>query len=115
MTQTNESSEPPATAAQPSVADRPSQPSRVDRIWSVVAITAGVVFIVTVIFFWGFFLGRATDGPSGGQRASSGSGDSSCPMMGSGGGMRPGTMHPGSSMEPHESGTPTPQPTPHHP
>lgn len=113
MTQTNESSEPPAATAQPSVDDRSGRPSRVDQIWSVVAIAAGVVFIVTVIFFWGFFLGRATDGPNGGQRASGGAGDSSCPMMGSGGGMRPGTMGPGGSMEPHQSATPTPQPTTH--
>lgn len=67
MTQTNESSEPSATAAQPSVADHPNQPSRVDRIWSVVAITAGVVFIVTVIFFWGFFLGEPRTAPAAGS------------------------------------------------
>lgn len=113
MTQSNESSEPPATTAVVSASDHPGRPSRADQIWSVVAITAGVVFIVTVIFFWGFFLGRATDGPNGGHRVSGGSGDSSCPMMGSGGGMRPGTMGPGGSMEPQQSATPTPQPTPH--
>lgn len=106
MTQTTESSEPPAAPAQPSFSDQTGRPSRVDQIWSVVAITAGVVFIVTVIFFWGFFLGRATDSHSSGHQV----GDSSCPMMGSGGGMRPGMMGPGTSTEPHQSGTPTPHP-----
>ena len=114
MTQIPESSEPPVVAAQPSSSDQYGRPSRVDQIWSVVAIAAGALFIVSVIFFWGFFLGRATDGPNGGHRSSGGGmGESSCPMMGSGGGMRPGMMGPGTSTEPHQSTTPAPQPAPH--
>ncbi|BDE17342.1 hypothetical protein Mkiyose1665_49910 [Mycobacterium kiyosense] len=72
---------------------------------AVVGITAGVVFVVAVIFFSGLWLGRATHNPYGGR-------DGSCPMM-SGGGMGPGMMGPGGSMEPHQTATPTPQPTPH--
>lgn len=111
MTDPTNSSEPPAATAQRSVADPSHPPNRLDKIWSVVAITAGAVFIVTVIFFWGFFLGRTTNGPAA-QHVSNGSGGDSCPMMGSGGGTRPGTMSPG-SMEPNPPATPAPQPTPH--
>ncbi len=76
------------------------------------AITAGVVFIVAVIFFSGFFLGRATHGPYGGYPVSGG-GESTCPMMGSGGSMRPGMMSPGGAMEPRQTTAPSTQPTPH--
>ncbi|WP_054586079.1 hypothetical protein [Mycobacterium intracellulare] len=81
-----------------------------DQLSAVVGITAGVMFVVAVIFFSGFWLGRASDG---GYRISSGGRDGACPMMQSGGGMGPGLMGPGGSMNPRQTATPTPQPTPH--
>ncbi|MHA7648887.1 hypothetical protein ACX9NE_03785 [Mycobacterium sp. ML4] len=75
------------------------------------AIAAGVVFIVAVIFFSGFFLGRVTHGPYDGKHVSGG-GESTC-RMGSGGGMGPGMMGPGASREPRQTTMPGPQPTPH--
>ncbi|KAA1248285.1 hypothetical protein F0Q45_21440 [Mycobacterium simiae] len=105
--------EPPAEE-QPRHSDRSDRQGRLDQLWAVVGITAGVVFVVAVIFFSGFFLGRATDGPYGGQRISDGGGGGTCPMMGSGGGMGPGMTGPGGSMAPGQTASPTPQPT-HHP
>ncbi|MCV7310268.1 hypothetical protein [Mycobacterium paraffinicum] len=84
-----------------------------DHLWALVGIAAGVVFIVAVIFFSGFFLGRASDGTYGGHGVSNGGRDATCPMMGSGGGMGPGMMGPGGSMAPGQGATPTPRPTPH--
>ena len=77
-----------------------------------VGITAGVVFVVAVIFFSGLWLGRASDSTYGGHGISSGGREGSCPMM-SGGGMGPGMMGPGGSMSPGQTATPTPQPTAH--
>ncbi|ORA20494.1 hypothetical protein BST12_15125 [Mycobacterium angelicum] len=102
----------PATG-QPSQSDRSDRPGRLDQIWAVVGITAGVVFVVAVIFFSGFFLGRATDNPYGSLRVSDGGRDGVCPMMGSDGGMTPGRMGPGGPMTPGQTATPTPQPMPH--
>lgn len=116
MTQTPESTEPPIATGQSRNLDRSDPPGRLGQLWAAVGIAAGVVFIVAVIFFSGFFLGRDTDGPYdsyGGYRASSGGRDATCPMMGSGGGMGPGMMGPGESMEPRQMATPTPQPMPH--
>lgn len=76
------------------------------------AIAAGVVFIVAVLFFSGFFLGRVTHGPYGGHQVSGG-GESTCPMMGSGGGVSPGMMGPGGSMQPGHTTMPSTQPAPH--
>ncbi|MDP7736282.1 hypothetical protein [Mycobacterium paragordonae] len=112
MTHVPESAEPPTATEQsshPVIADRHS---RVDHLWAIVSITAGVVFIVAVIFFSGFFLGRTTSGPYGMHQNSGGGGGSTCPMMGSGGGMGPGMMGPGGSMEPRQPVTPSPS-TPH--
>jgi hypothetical protein len=104
MTQTPETTEPPTAPAQSPSTDRSDRPSRVDHLWALVGITAGVVFTVAVIFFSGFYLGRATEGPYGMHRVS----DGTCPMMGSGAGMSPG-----GSMGPGHAATPTPQSTPH--
>ncbi len=104
MTQTPESTEPTTATGQPE-SDRSDRTSRVDQLLALVGITAGVVFVVAVIFFSGLWLGRATHSPYGGR-------DGSCPMM-SGGVMAPGMMGPGGSMEPHQTATPTTQPTPH--
>ena len=93
--------------------DRADRHSLLDQVWAVVGITAGVVFVVAVIFFSGFFLGRATDGPYGGHRVSDGGGGGTCPMMGPEGGMGPGMMGPGGPMAPGHSTSPIPQPTPH--
>jgi hypothetical protein len=113
------------------------QRSRLTAVLLWVGIAAGVVFIVAVLFFSGFFLGRQTrwhrgyddnrTGPSG-----------TCPMMGTGGqmpmgpggmmapggGMGPGGMTPGGSapggMTPGESAPGEMSPggastDPHHP
>nr|VTP04422.1 hypothetical protein BIN_B_05534 [Mycobacterium riyadhense] len=114
MAEAPESTEPPSATAQLPYSDRSDRPSRVDHLWALVGITAGVVFIVAVIFFSGFFMGRATDGPYGGHGISNVERDGMCPMMGSGGGMAPGMMGPGGSMgPPGQTGPPTPHPTPH--
>ncbi|MDP7703293.1 MULTISPECIES: hypothetical protein [unclassified Mycobacterium] len=108
MTHVPESAEPTTGTEQlghPRFADRHS---RLDHAWTVVSITAGVVFIVAVIFFSGFFLGRSTSGPYGVHRGYGGETGSTCPMMGSGGGTGPGMMGPGGSMEPRQSTGPSP-------
>lgn len=67
-----------------------------------VGIVAGVLFTVAVIFFSGFFLGRASDGHGwhrgyqGGQMRPDGQMGGGCPMMQmQPGGMQPGGMQPG--------------------
>lgn len=95
---------------------------RLYRTLAWVGITAGVVFIVAVIFFAGLALGRVTGGNhswhrgyQGGQMAPGG-----CPMMGTGGMggamMGPGQMGPGQMgpgrMSPGQPSTPAgPSPT----
>ena len=90
-------------AAEPTVAtdytDRRQQ-HRLHRALAWVGIVAGVVFIVAVIFFTGFFLGRGSGGYHGWHRFPGGQG-SGCPMMQNGGMMRPGG--PG-GMEPDDMG-----------
>lgn len=100
----------------PPAADRHSRLTSV-LLW--VGITAGVVFIVAVLFFSGFVLGRYTGWHRNfddDRTAAVGA----CPMTGSGaqmpmnpGGMSPGGMGPGgvgpgaANTDPHHPETPT--------
>jgi hypothetical protein len=73
-------------------------------VWA--GIAAATVFIVAVVFFSGFFIGRATDGAGFPGRHHGGPGSS---MMGPGM-MGPGMMGPGMMGPP--SGVPNPPPPP---
>lgn len=115
MTQTSGSDEPHTATEQSSYAHKSDPPGPLDHARVIVGTTAGVVFIVALLFFAGFFLARATNGPSAGQQTSGAGGASSCPMMGSSGGMGPGMMGPGGSNEPRPTTMPTPAPNRHHP
>lgn len=87
---------------------------RLRRTLAWVGIVAGVVFIVAVIFFSGFALGRGSGGHHGWHRGyqsqmGPGGGMNGCPMMrnggmGSGGMMGPGGMGPGGMMDPEDMG-----------
>lgn len=75
-----------------------------------VGIVAGILFTVAVIFFSGFFLGRAADGYGphrgyqSGQMRSDGQMGGGCPMMQmQPGGMGPGGMGPGGMKGPNSS------------
>jgi len=94
MTETLEQE--PATTPVPSP-PRKHRPNRVYQAAAWVAIVAGVVFIVSAIFFAGFTLGRNSDGGFGGHHRGYGEmGSRSAPLMP---GMRPdrpmGPMGPG--------------------
>ncbi len=127
---TEESESPTDATATTTVSGRPS---RLNQIAAWVGIVAGIVFVVAVIFFSGFYAGAySTRGYwHGGYRHQQwqqgpGCSTTSGPMgsggmMGSGGGMMgPGMMGPGTSgpampgpgMMP---GQPSPAPVPHHP
>lgn len=95
VAQIPESVEPPTAKQQSERSGLTGRPTRLDQVWTIVSITAGVVFVVALIRFSGLFLGRATHGPYGGQPAFDSGGGSTCPMMGSDGGMGPGMMGPG--------------------
>jgi hypothetical protein len=94
---------PPAATAEPVVVKQ--KPNRLYQIAAWVAIAAGTLLIVSVIFFWGFVLGRHSGGP--GQHGHHGQhhGESSMsdrggpgrgPMMWPGpGGHGPGNFGPG--------------------
>lgn len=82
-------------AAQSPYVDDPEEPSRLGQAAAVVGIVVGVVFIVAVIFFTGFFLAADRSGYEGpdewrhsGQMGSSGR-PGTCPMMGGSGMMGP--------------------------
>ncbi|TPG35634.1 hypothetical protein [Mycolicibacterium hodleri] len=105
MTETAESTaEPTTVTGQRRVDDRHDRPGRLSHhVLAWVGITAGVLFIVVVIFFSGFFLGRS----SGGHRSYDGERDGSG-QMGPGGMMGPGYTGPGGMMGPNQSPTNTP-------
>ncbi|RFZ07797.1 hypothetical protein DSM43518_03221 [Mycobacterium marinum] len=91
-----------------------AQPSRLTQVLEWVGIVAGVLFIIAVIFFWGFFMGRAS-GDSygwhhGDHAAHMGPGGSmgKCGMK-----MGPGQMGPG-EMGPGQPPPTSPAPTPPH-
>jgi hypothetical protein len=104
MTETPESQ-----AAQTSVTGqrrydhRDGRPSRLSQVLAWVGIVAGVLFIVAVIFFSGFVLGRSSGGHGGYDRDGSDSG-----QMGPGGMMGPGQMGPGQSPTTTAPSTPRP-------
>jgi len=71
MSETTSSSEPatgpvataePPTVTRPAVVDEPRRHSRLTAVAAWVGIVAGVVFIVAVVFFSGFFLGAHSGG-----------------------------------------------------
>jgi hypothetical protein len=105
MTQTPESrAEPTTVTGQPRYDDRHDRPSRLSQVLAWVAIIAGVVFVVAVIFFSGFFLSWSSDDHYGWHRGYGGGRAGTCPMMG------PGGMGPGGPMGPQQS-PPTTAPT----
>jgi len=80
----------------------PDRDSRVYHLLAWVGIVAGVVFIVAVVFFSGFFAARVADGNGwhrgyqNSQMRPGGPMGGGCPMMQmQGGGMGPGGMSPG--------------------
>ncbi|MGY4711758.1 hypothetical protein ACXDF8_19695 [Mycolicibacterium sp. CBM1] len=109
MTETPESSTDstfvtPEVPRSPRYGYRDHQPSRLYQVLAWVGIIAGVLFIVTVIFFSGFVFGRASGGYHGWHRGYQGSemgpegSMDDCPMM------RPGGMGPGGMMGPGRPG-----------
>lgn len=68
MAQTSGSDEPRTATEQSSYAHESDPPGPLDRAWVIVGTTAGVVFIVALLFFAGLFMARATNGPSTGQQ-----------------------------------------------
>ncbi|RFZ21402.1 hypothetical protein VIMS_00520 [Mycobacterium marinum] len=121
-------STPEGRAAEPALPHerQPGQPNRLNQALEWVGIVAGVLFIVAVIFFWGFFLGRASGdsygwhhGDHAGQMGPGGS-KGKCGMrmgpdqMGPGqmgpGQMGPGQMRPGQG-EPGQPSPISPAPT----
>ena len=59
MTDTDDTAEHPTT---PVTVPPPTRPNRVTQVAAWVGIVAGTVFVVAVIFFSGFVLGKNTDG-----------------------------------------------------
>jgi hypothetical protein len=113
MTETPESSsESTATAAdRGAVTAGRERPSRLSLAAAAVGIVAGVVFIVGVVFFSGFFLGSYQSGPQVMRCEMGGSGEGKGGM----GGMGPGGMGPmGPSQPPSQppSSTSTAPPAP---
>lgn len=104
MTETRESAIEPSAVA---------RPSRLGQVVAWVAIVAGVVFVVAVIFFSGLFLGLASGSHYGWHRGYDDARDGSCPMMGSGRMMGPGgMMWPGGMMGPQQTPGPSTSPSP---
>ncbi len=113
VTQTPESSaEPTTVTGQPRYDNPYDRPSRLGQVAAWVVIVAGVVFVVTVIFFSGFFLGRSSDGHHGWHRGYYGGRDCTYPMMGPGGMMGPEGMGPGGPMSPQQTPTTSAPTTP---
>ena len=92
-----------AAAEEPSRDEQYERPSRLGQTAAWVGIVAGVVFVVAVIFFSGVMLGRSSDGfgwrHDGGSDWPGGRAGT-CPMMSTGGMMRPGEMGPMGPMGP---------------
>jgi hypothetical protein len=119
MTQTPESrAEPTTVTGQSGNDDLDGAPSRLGQVTAWVVIVAGVVFVVAVVFFSGFFLGRSSDGHHGWHRGYYCGGDGTWPMMGPGGMtgpggmMGPGEMGPGGPMGPQQTPTTSAPTTP---
>jgi hypothetical protein len=104
MTETPESPNESTTTATARGAGRPGweRPSRLGQAAAAVGIVAGVVFIVGVVFFSGFFLGSRSEhhrGPEVMRCEMGGSGEGKGGMGGMGG-MGPGGMGPMGPMGP---------------
>ena len=82
------------------------RPSRLSRAAAAVGIVAGVVFIVGVVFFSGFFLGSYQSGPQVMRCEMGGSGEGKGGM----GGMGPGGMGPMGPSHPSSTSTAPPAP-----
>lgn len=103
----SENPESATRSAMVSMTDEGQRDRRLRRVLTWVGIVIGVVFIVAVVFFSGFALGRGSGGYHGwnrGYQGQMGPGGGGCPMMGTGtmgrGGMGsddrgPGMMRPG--------------------
>ena len=90
--------EPAESTAAPGLSphdDRGERPSGLGQAVAVVAIAAGVVFVVAVVFFWGLLLGGSGgfDGRSVDQTGPGGN-SGTCPMMGGDGMMGPSQLPP---------------------
>ncbi len=120
----NPESTTPSIITSPVYDDSDHRDRRLRRVLAWVGIIAGIVFIVAVVFFSGFALGRGA-GYHGWHRGyqgqmGPGGGMNGCPMMrngGMGGGMGPGMMDPDEMgpgmMRPSQSPTsPSPAPAP---
>ncbi|BDN82716.1 hypothetical protein NJB1907Z4_C29310 [Mycobacterium pseudoshottsii] len=77
--------------------EQPDRPSRVVQAAAWVGIVAGIVFIVAVVFFSGFFVAWSTGYGGGGDQDTGSTAQSApgpmmnkCPMMGGEGGRGPG-------------------------
>jgi hypothetical protein len=101
-----------STIGPPIVHDVDHRDRRLRRVLMWVGIVAGIVFIVAVVFFSGFALGRGSGGHHGWHRGyqgqmGPGGGTNGCPMMRDGGmgsrGTGPGGMM-GPGMDPDELG-----------
>ena len=119
MTQTPESRAVPTTVTGQSGNDHGyGAPGHLGQVAAWVVIVAGVVFVVTVIFFSGLVLGWSSGADHGWHRGYDGGRDGTCPMMGSGGmmgpggTMGPGGMGPGGPNGPQQSPTTTTPTTP---
>jgi len=87
------------------------RPSRLPQAAAAVGIIAGVIFIVGVIFFSGFFLGSKSEqhrGPQVMRCEMGGSGGGMGGMMGPGGTGPMGPMGPGQSPSPTSTTPPAP-------
>ncbi len=113
MTRESEPAESISPAESGQSDSRPGRANRLDLLLTVVGIVAGVVFVVSLIFFSGFFLGRATHSPYGGPPRSD-QPQTSCPMMDHGK-MGSDGMKPEESVGPQQTApipaqTPAPRP-----
>lgn len=85
----------------------------VNQVLAWTGIVAAAVFVVAVVFFSGFFIGRSTDGYGGtrGYHGTPGPGMMGSGMMGSYGPWSPGQMGPYSPWGPGQPQAPTTTPT----
>ena len=100
--------EPTTVTGPPRYDGRYDRPSRLGQVLAWVGIIAGVVFVVAVIFFSGFFLSWSSGDHDNWYRGYGGGRAGTCPMMGPGGMIVPGGMGPRGPMGPQQSPTTTP-------
>jgi len=109
MSETTETTSDSVTGMPVGAYDTDHRDRRLRRVLSWVGIVAGVVFIVAVVFFSGFALGRGSGGYHGWHRGyhgqmGPGGGMDGCPMMRNGGTGSGGMMGPGGMMDPEDMG-----------